>query len=150
VIDATRTAWTPGKPFFALAVWLGFHVIEVPVRHDPRRAGDSRYRLTTLLRLNLDVITSFTTVPLALLAVMSGACGITGVIGVAWAVATDRPSRLVVDLSVLALGLSGVFFAAAALGLYLARVYRTVAGARLGYVLRSPNARPLDRDRDDG
>jgi undecaprenyl-phosphate 4-deoxy-4-formamido-L-arabinose transferase len=137
VVEATRTAWAPGKPFFALAVWLGFRVVEVDVRHDPRRAGESRYRLGSLVRLNVDLITSFTTVPLVVLAVLSAACGVGGIGGIAWALATGA-TGLLPAIALLLVGLAGVFFAAAALGVYLARVYRTVAGAPMGYVLRPP------------
>jgi undecaprenyl-phosphate 4-deoxy-4-formamido-L-arabinose transferase len=74
VIDATQKLWAPGKPFFPLAVWLGFPVCEVTVRHDPRRAGASRYSFASLVRINIDLITSFTTVPLVVLAA-TGAVG---------------------------------------------------------------------------
>jgi undecaprenyl-phosphate 4-deoxy-4-formamido-L-arabinose transferase len=136
VIDATRTAWAPGKPFFALAAWLGFRVVEIPVRHEPRRAGRSRYRLTSLVRLNVDLITSFTTVPLLLLAALSAGTGAAGTAGLAWCLWAGATSGLAAALSLLLLGLGGVFFAAAALGVYLARVYRTVAGGPTGWVLR--------------
>jgi undecaprenyl-phosphate 4-deoxy-4-formamido-L-arabinose transferase len=136
VIDATRTAWAPGKPFFALAVWLGFRVVEVTVRHEPRKVGASRYRFPALVRLNLDLITSFTTVPLALLGLFSLVTGAAGVVGVAWVLACGATDSFGAQLSLLLLGLGGVFFAAAALGVYVARVYRTVAGAPTGYVLR--------------
>jgi undecaprenyl-phosphate 4-deoxy-4-formamido-L-arabinose transferase len=149
VVESTRTAWAPGKPFFALAVWLGFRVTEVPVRHDPRRAGASRYRLASLVRLNIDLITSFTTVPLVLLAVLSAACGLAGVVGVTWCLASGHTTGFGAQLSLLLLGLGGIFFAAAALGVYLARVYRTVAGAPLGYVLRQPE-RSATWDRSGG
>jgi undecaprenyl-phosphate 4-deoxy-4-formamido-L-arabinose transferase len=144
VIEATRTAWAPGKPFFALAVWLGFRVAEVDVRHEPRRVGESRYRLASLVRLNVDLITSFTTVPLVVLALLSAACAIGGIAGVAWALATGATAGFGATLSLLLLGLGGVFFAAAALGVYLARVYRTVAGAPMGYVLRRPDGASPD------
>jgi undecaprenyl-phosphate 4-deoxy-4-formamido-L-arabinose transferase len=136
VIDAARTAWAPGKPFFALAAWLGFRVVEVPVRHEPRHAGASRYRLGSLVRLNVDLITSFTTVPLALLAVLSVGTGGAGVLGVGWCLATGATGGFAAALSLLLVGLGGVFFAAAALGVYLARVYRTVGGGATGYVVR--------------
>jgi undecaprenyl-phosphate 4-deoxy-4-formamido-L-arabinose transferase len=140
VVDATRTAWAPGKPFFALAAWLGFRVVEIPVRHEARRAGRSRYRLASLVRLNADLITSFTTLPLALLALLSAASGAAGLAGAAWCLWSGRTTGFGAALSLLLLGLGGVFFAAAALGVYLARVYRTVAGAPTGYVLRQPAA----------
>lgn len=138
VIEATRTAWAPGKPFFALAAWLGFRVVEIAVRHDPRKVGTSRYRLTSLVRLNVDIITSFTTVPLALLGLLAVLTGGAGTLGVAWCLATGTTDRFVAALSLLLLGLGGVFTAAAALGVYLARVYRTVAGGPTGWVVRPP------------
>lgn len=136
VIDATRTAWAPGKPFFALAAWLGFRVVEVPVRHDPRRSGTSRYGLLALVRLNADLITSFTTLPLAALAVLGVLCGGAGALGSLWCLLRGGAFGFGAALSLLLLGLGGVFFATAALGVYLARVYRTVAGSATGYVVR--------------
>jgi len=138
VVEATRTAWAPGKPFFALAAWLGFRVREVPVRHEARRSGGSRYGMLSLVRLNADLITSFTTLPLAALAALSVLAGAGGFLGVVVCLATGATEGFGAALSLLLLGLGGVFFAAAALGVYLARVYRTVAGAPTGYVLRAP------------
>lgn len=136
VVDATRTAWAPGKPFFALAAWLGFRVVEVTVRHEPRRAGTSRYGLLALVRLNADLITSFTTLPLAALALLGVACTVLGAVGALWCLATGAELGFAGALSLLLLGLGGVFFATSALGVYLARVYRTVAGSATGYVVR--------------
>ncbi len=136
VIAATRTAWVPGRPFFALAVWLGFRVVEIHVRHDPRRIGASRYGLASLLRLNLEVIAGFTTVPLALLAVLSIVTGTGGTIGLLWCLWTEQTLTLVAALSLLLIGLGGVFLAAATLAVYLAQVHRTVASLPTGYVLR--------------
>lgn len=136
VVDATRTAWAPGKPFFALAAWLGFRVVEVTVRHEPRRSGTSRYSLLALVRLNADLITSFTTLPLAALAVLGAVFGVVGAIGALWCLVTGAELGFPAALSLLLLGLGGTFFATAALGVYLARVYRTVAGSPTGYVVR--------------
>ncbi len=41
----------------ALASWVGARVIEVPVRHHPRRFGRSKYGLSRTLRVVLDLIT---------------------------------------------------------------------------------------------
>jgi len=136
VIEATRTAWAPGKPFFALAAWLGFRVAEVTVRHDPRRSGASRYSLLALVRLNADLITSFTTLPLAALAVLGAVSALLGGLGALWCLVAGGAFGFAEALSLLLLGLGGTFFATAALGVYLARVYRTVAGSPTGYVVR--------------
>ena len=64
-----------------------------------------------------------------------------------WCLAVGATLRLPAALSLLLLGLGGVFFATAALGVYLARVYRTVAGSPTGYVLRHDARRPTRDDR---
>ena len=106
------------------------------MRHDPRRSGESRYGLIALVRLNADLITSFTTLPLAALAVLGAACGLLGALGALWHLVAGGAFGFAAALSLLLLGLGGMFFATAALGVYLARVYRTVAGSPTGYVVR--------------
>jgi undecaprenyl-phosphate 4-deoxy-4-formamido-L-arabinose transferase len=148
VVDVTRVAWGPGKPFFVLAAWLGFRVVEIDVRHEPRRVGRSRYDLASLVRVNVDLITSFTTAPLLLLGVLAVASGTAGTLGLLWCWWTARPLGLAAGLSLLLLGAAAVFVAAAALGVYLARVYRTVSGPPTGWVERPP--RPADSATSSG
>ncbi len=50
----------------ALAYKLAGHPTEVPVRHDPRAAGESKYSLYKLIRVTFDLMTSFSLVPLQL------------------------------------------------------------------------------------
>lgn len=137
VIEATRQAWAPGKPFFALAVWLGFRVVEVPVRHEVRRSGRSRYNLLSLARLNFDILTSFTTAPLLLTAVgCAGLAVVSLVVGLIGALASLEAS-LAYGIA-FALGASA-FLSLATIALYIARLYRVLTGPPLGYVVRSQN-----------
>ncbi len=132
VVDATLAIWSEGRPFFPLALWAGFRVGEVPVRHDPRRDGPSRYTLVQLLLLNLDLITSFTTAPLLW---MFSAGAVLMATGALLLVAGGLPSGGAGLLVVL----GAVFAASGLVGLYLARVYRLVSGGRrLHVVRRSP------------
>jgi undecaprenyl-phosphate 4-deoxy-4-formamido-L-arabinose transferase len=135
VVEAARSIWAPGKPFFPLTLWLGFPVTEVVVRHDPPWRGESRYTFARLLRINLDLVTAFTTVPLAALGVIGFAC--LGV-GLLWTVICwlqRDPAPLAVG-SALALVVVGAnFVAAGVLGQYLGRVYRLVAGGGPAYVV---------------
>ncbi len=134
-LEATKGVWAPGKPFFPLALSLGYRVAEVTVRHEPRRAGRSRYTLLALLRINFDLITSFTTLPLALLGAGGGICLGLGALGIAlcwWLRAT--PFAAALSLTLFAVG--AVWIAAGVLGLYLGRVYRLVAGGGPAYVVR--------------
>jgi undecaprenyl-phosphate 4-deoxy-4-formamido-L-arabinose transferase len=48
----------------ALANTFAASVAEVPVEHAPRRAGRSKYGLLSLLRLNMDLMTSFSLLPI--------------------------------------------------------------------------------------
>jgi len=48
----------------AIATYLASNPIEVPVGHEERAAGVSQYNIYKLLRLNFDMITSFSIVPL--------------------------------------------------------------------------------------
>lgn len=51
----------------ALTSWLGYHVVEVPVEHFPRKEGKSRYNFFKLYRATLDMLTSFSVLPIQLI-----------------------------------------------------------------------------------
>jgi len=144
-LAATRQAWAPGKPFFPLALWLGFPVREVAVRHEPRRTGRSRYTTLALLRINFDLITAFTTLPLALL----GAFGLANFAAAGLTLTTwvlfgqDGWVLPATGLTLLLVG--AVFIAAGTLGLYLGRVYRLVSGGEPAYVVRRGPRHPTER-----
>ena len=50
----------------ALASLYAMNPIEVPIAHEERYAGQSKYSLYSLIRLNFDLITGFSVVPLQL------------------------------------------------------------------------------------
>jgi undecaprenyl-phosphate 4-deoxy-4-formamido-L-arabinose transferase len=50
----------------ALAYTFAAHPTEIEVRHEARFAGESKYSLYSLVRLNFDLVTGFSTVPLQL------------------------------------------------------------------------------------
>jgi undecaprenyl-phosphate 4-deoxy-4-formamido-L-arabinose transferase len=136
VVESTKGMWAPGKPFFPLALWAGHRVAEVTVGHEPRRAGRSRYTLAALLRINFDIITAFTTLPLAMLG-MLGVVGLAGgfamllVIGVLQTAGWLAPA-----IALTSMVIGAAFLASGVLGLYLGRVYRQVAGSEPAYVVR--------------
>jgi glycosyltransferase involved in cell wall biosynthesis len=139
-IEATRPFWAPGKPFFALAVWLGFRVREVPVRHEPRRHGGTRYGFVALARLNLEIITSFTTAPLLGLWLLPPGCLALSVVAafVGWWRAAEGWWLVSFGVAALALATAGL----AALGLYIARLYHLAAGGRTAWVERPHQVTP--------
>jgi undecaprenyl-phosphate 4-deoxy-4-formamido-L-arabinose transferase len=135
-LDATRAAWAPGKPFFPLALWLGFPVEEVVVDHAPRRAGASRYTLRSLLRINVDLITALSTVPLAAIGLVGAALLALGLVGLAVCLAVQPGDWLPGAASLTLIGVGAVLLATGVLGQYLGRVYRQVAGGGPAYVVR--------------
>lgn len=58
----------------ALAYNLARRPAEVPVAHEERHAGTSNYSLYSLIRLNFDLITYFTTAPLQLFTIFAMLC----------------------------------------------------------------------------
>lgn len=58
----------------ALAYSLAQRPTEVPVAHEERHAGTSNYSLYSLIRLNFDLITYFTTAPLQLFTIFAMLC----------------------------------------------------------------------------
>ena len=135
-LDATRRAWAPGKPFFPLALWLGFPVAEVAVRHEPRRVGSSRYSLRSLVHINLDLITAFTTLPLSLLGLAGAALVTLGFLGVVACLSFPETGWFPAAASLTLFAVGALFLATGVLGQYLGRVYRQVAGGGPAYVVR--------------
>ncbi len=53
----------------AIVAWLGVPIKEIPVAHQPRGEHGTRYRLSTLIAMVLDLITGYSVFPLRLLTV---------------------------------------------------------------------------------
>jgi undecaprenyl-phosphate 4-deoxy-4-formamido-L-arabinose transferase len=64
VIDAINACTEVSTFIPALAYTFSHSPTEVMVRHEERAAGESKYRLYQLIRLNFDLITGFSIVPL--------------------------------------------------------------------------------------
>lgn len=140
-LEATRRAWAPGKPFFPLALWLGFRVTEVPVRHDPRRVGRSRYSIRKLVHINFDLVTAFTTVPLSLLGLIGGVFLLLGAAGTVACLWLDPAGWFPGAAALTLLGVGSLLVATGLLGQYVGRIYLLVAGGGPSYVVRRGPAR---------
>ena len=58
----------------ALAYSLAHKPTEIPVAHEERHAGNSNYSVYKLIRLNFDLITYFTTIPLQMFTIFAMCC----------------------------------------------------------------------------
>ncbi|HTY49514.1 MAG TPA: glycosyltransferase [Steroidobacteraceae bacterium] len=77
VIDAVNTSQEMNTFIPALAYLYARSPTEIEVAHEQRRAGVSKYSLYKLIRLNFDLMTGFTLVPLQLYSMLG--IGISGV-----------------------------------------------------------------------
>ncbi len=64
----------------ALASLYAMNPVEVPIAHEERHAGHSKYSLYSLIRLNFDLITGFSVVPLQLFSMIGMAVSLLAVL----------------------------------------------------------------------
>jgi len=135
------------SPFIpALATVLTRHVIDVPVAHEGRHFGRSRYSTLRLMRLGFDWLTGFSTLPIQLVTlfgVMTTLAGLAFGAGLFLRLLpVDHGLRAVfVIFAILTILLGGVFVAVGVVGEYVARISIEVRGRPL-YVIESVRRAP--------
>ena len=121
----------------ALAYTYANNPVEVEVAHEERAAGASKYSLYQLIRLNFDLVTGFSIVPLQVFSLLGMFVAVTsvvvyiGIIIQRWiAASTMREGILALwDRDVLQFFLTGlVLFGLGLLGEYIGRIYQQVRG----------------------
>jgi len=135
IVDAIKSSHEVSTFIPALAYTYAGNPTEIEVAHEERAAGDSKYSLYALIRLNFDLVTGFSIVPLQVfsilgmfVAVMSVLVYI-GVIIQRWIAAdTMREGVLALwDRDILQFFLTGlVLFGLGLLGEYIGRIYQQV------------------------
>jgi undecaprenyl-phosphate 4-deoxy-4-formamido-L-arabinose transferase len=152
IVDAVTAAREVSTFIPALAYTFAHRPTEVDVLHEERAAGESKYSMYRLIRLNFDIVTGFSLVPLQLFSVVGMIVAITSVILYAVVIV----ERAVVggllegikafwDRDILAFFLIGcIMFGVGLLGEYVGRIYQQVRD-RPRYVIRAV----LERDADD-
>ena len=135
IIDAIKSSSEINTFIPALAYTYAGNPTEVEVAHEERAAGESKYSLYALIRLNFDLVTGFSIVPLQVfsllgmfVAVMSVVVYI-GVIIQRWIAADSMREGLLAlwDRDILQFFLTGlVLFGLGLLGEYIGRIYQQV------------------------
>jgi undecaprenyl-phosphate 4-deoxy-4-formamido-L-arabinose transferase len=119
----------------ALAYTYAGNPTEIEVAHEERAAGESKYSLYSLLRLNFDLVTGFSIVPLqvfSLLGMLVAVLSVLTYIGVIiqrWITADTIAEGLLAlwDRDILQFFLTGlVLFGLGLLGEYIGRIYQQV------------------------
>src|SRR6266540_209956 len=120
----------------ALAYTYAHSPTEVEVAHEERSAGESKYSLYKLIRLNFDLITGFSLVPLQLFSMfgmlVSMLALLAYIIVIAYRLAVfdwqgSNPLRALWDRDILAFFLIGMLlFGLGLIGEYVGRIYQQV------------------------
>ena len=79
IVDAIVAAREVSTFIPALAYTFAHHPTEVDVLHEERAAGESKYSMYRLIRLNFDLVTGFSLVPLQVFGLMGMAVAVGGV-----------------------------------------------------------------------
>jgi undecaprenyl-phosphate 4-deoxy-4-formamido-L-arabinose transferase len=140
VVDMMLTLTERHRYVPAVVAWLGVPIKEVPISHEARGAQGSRYRLSTLIDLLMDLITGYSVFPLRLvtgLGLLASAAGFLGTILFAvYRITTGGGVSGLVSAFALVFALLGMQLLLLALvGEYVGRIYNE-AKARPYYIVR--------------
>ena len=154
VIDAINACGENNTYVPALAYTFSGSPVEITVRHEERGAGESKYSFWRLLKLNFDLMTGFSTVPMQL---FSLAGSIVSGLAILFAIALvvrrlvngpDPAEQGMFTLFAIAYLLIGVtLFGIGLLGEYIGRIYEEVRRRPryiVGAVLEKPREPPID------
>jgi undecaprenyl-phosphate 4-deoxy-4-formamido-L-arabinose transferase len=133
VIDAVNASDEVNTFIPALAYLYARNPTEIEVRHEARHAGDSKYSFYKLIRLNFDLLTGFTLVPLQLFSmlgmVISGLSGLLVILLVLRRIFLGPEVEGVFTLFAIVFTLLGLaLFGIGLIGEYVGRTYEQVRG----------------------
>jgi undecaprenyl-phosphate 4-deoxy-4-formamido-L-arabinose transferase len=115
----------------ALAYLYAHHPTEIEVRHEERAAGASQYSLSQLIRLNFDLITGFSVVPLQMYSILGFlvsllSLGFFGIILYRRLMYGSEAEGLFTLFAIVFLLLGVALFGIGMLGEYVGRIYQQV------------------------
>lgn len=149
IIDAINQCRETNTFIPALAYTFALNPTEVTVGHEERFAGESKYSLYSLVRLNFDLMTGFSVAPLQVfsmlgmgVAVLSGALFL--LLGIRRVMLGPEEGGLFTLFALLFFLVGIALFGIGLLGEYIGRIYQEVRG-RPRFLVRAV----LERDRDE-
>jgi undecaprenyl-phosphate 4-deoxy-4-formamido-L-arabinose transferase len=132
IIDAIRASREVNTFIPALAYSYAHNPAEVEVEHEERHAGESKYSLYKLIRLNFDLVTGFSVLPLQVFSLFGifvalASLGVYVVVIVQRVLAGGDSLWIVWDRDILQFFLTGVvLFGLGLIGEYVGRIYQQV------------------------
>jgi undecaprenyl-phosphate 4-deoxy-4-formamido-L-arabinose transferase len=142
IIDAIRASREVSTYIPALAYSFAHNPAEIEVEHEERHAGESKYSLYRLIRLNFDIVTGFSVLPLQLFSffgifVSLVSLGVYVVVIVQRILAGGDGLWVIWDRDILQFFLTGmVLFGLGLIGEYVGRIYQQVR-ERPRYVIQA-------------
>ena len=133
IVDAIRASREASTYIPALAYSFSHRPAEIEVEHEERHAGESKYSLYKLIRLNFDLVTGFSVVPLQLFSIFGMFVSLVS-LGVYFVVIAKRLATgefdglwVIWDRDILQFLLIGVvLFGLGLVGEYVGRIYQQV------------------------
>jgi undecaprenyl-phosphate 4-deoxy-4-formamido-L-arabinose transferase len=130
----------------AIVAWLGVPIKEVPIAHAPRGEQGSRYRMSALVDLVLDLVTGYSTFPLRILTMLGLLASAAGFVGTVFFIAYRIVAGAGVSGTVSAFALIFALLTVqllivALVGEYVGRIYNEAKGRPyyvVGEALRVP------------
>jgi undecaprenyl-phosphate 4-deoxy-4-formamido-L-arabinose transferase len=135
VVDAILSCHEHSTFIPILANTFAGRTTEIPVEHNRRERGESKYDLLKLLSLQFDLLTSMTTFPLRMLSIIGGIISVAGIgfgmfllvmriiFGAIWAV-----NGVFTLFAILFVFIGAQFIALGLIGEYIGRIYHDVRG----------------------
>lgn len=160
VIDAINSCTEANTFIPALAYTFAHRPVEIEVAHEERAAGESKYSLYKLIRLNFDLMTGFSLLPLQVFSVLGMLIAVLSMIAYV-VVMIERllvsdsllaSLRAFYDRDILQFFLLGIaLFGIGLLGEYVGRIYEQVRGRpryRVGAILEKAQERDASASAD--
>jgi len=132
IVDAIRASREVSTFIPALAYSFAHNPAEVEVEHEERKAGESKYSLYKLIRLNFDLVTGFSVLPLQLFSLFGifvslVSLGVYIVVIAKRILAGEGGIMVIWDRDILTFFLTGVMlFGLGLIGEYVGRIYQQV------------------------
>ena len=117
----------------ALATVVGGKIVEIPVEHSERYAGVSQYNLWRLIKLNYDLVTGFSVLPLQALSFIGFLMSVLGIgfgafLGVRRLIVGPEVEGVFTLFAILFFFVGSLYMALGILGEYVGRIYQEVRG----------------------
>jgi undecaprenyl-phosphate 4-deoxy-4-formamido-L-arabinose transferase len=152
IVEAIRASREVSTYIPALAYSFARNPTEIEVEHEERHAGESKYSLYKLVRLNFDLVTGFSVLPLQLFSLFGIFVSLVSVVAyvaiILQRLLADGDARLsmIWDRDILEFFLIGVvLFGVGLVGEYVGRIYQQVRD-RPRYTIRAMLERPEPAD----